>query len=478
MGLILDCSEQRPQIKYEICHEITNEQHYFKETSNNKLSSISNRTNNNNNENENNKSKRYLKLYNSKIKNEEENFNEKKLFNKKQNEFHSIIDSFQKNIISEDDFKKNKNNFFRNSNREISSILNLGSNNYLDDSSINIEFTNEKFNQLKQKNKKISFNKTPQIKKNLLRNNSLSKLSTATNRKNRKKISILENFNDKKNDINKDLIIQKMIFVENKIKTKNKNNNSKNIIIKPTNNRTPSPRISNNNYKKNKDNLSKLIFNNNENNNNKKKLKKSSSFSERKNKFYNNKLNNNYNDIFQNKNNNNQNENSFINIPIKYKYSKVNKNLIYNDENKNKYIKLSYMILNSINTDYIIYDGLIYKVQRTKINGFKLIEKYFQLTKNQFKYFNSIYSSQVYNNLPLVQFDIRNIINIEITDKDYLLNFINIENSSHFVFTIILKDNEYFIFSTENDEIGNNIITIINLLIKYYSFFKSNNTNI
>jgi hypothetical protein len=136
------------------------------------------------------------------------------------------------------------------------------------------------------------------------------------------------------------------------------------------------------------------------------------------------------------------------------------------------------MILNSINTDYIIYDGLIYKVQRTKINGFKLIEKYFQLTKNQFKYFNSIYSSQVYNNLPLVQFDIRNIINIEITDKDYLLNFINIENSSHFVFTIILKDNEYFIFSTENDEIGNNIITIINLLIKYYSFFKSNNTNI
>ena len=202
MGLILDCSEQRPQIKYEICHEITNEQHYFKETSNNKLSSISNRTNNNNNENENNKSKRYLKLYNSKIKNEEENLNEKKSFNKKQNEFHSIIDSFQKNIISEDDFKKNKNNFFRNSNREISSILNLGSNNYLDDSSINIEFTNEKFNQLKQKNKKISFNKTPQIKKNLLRNNSLSKLSTATNGKNRKKISILENFNDKKNDIN------------------------------------------------------------------------------------------------------------------------------------------------------------------------------------------------------------------------------------------------------------------------------------
>ena len=169
MGLILDCSEQRPQIKYEICHEITNEQHYFPETS----KSISNRTSNNN---EINKSKRYLKLYNSKIKNEDEIINEK--LNKKHNEIHSIIDSFQKNNVSDDDIKKNKSNFFRNSNREISSILNFGSNNFLDNSSLNIEFTNEKFNQFKQKNKKISINKTPQIKKNLLRNNSLSKLST------------------------------------------------------------------------------------------------------------------------------------------------------------------------------------------------------------------------------------------------------------------------------------------------------------
>ena len=453
MGLILDCSEQRPQIKYEICHEITNEQHYFPETS----KSISNRTSNNN---EINKSKRYLKLYNSKIKNEDEIINEK--LNKKHNEIHSIIDSFQKNNVSDDDIKKNKSNFFRNSNREISSILNFGSNNFLDNSSLNIEFTNEKFNQFKQKNNKISINKTPQIKKKLLRNNSLSKLST-----NKKKISILENSNEKKN-INKDLLIKKMIFVENKLKTKNKNCNSK--YLKHISNRTPSPK-NNINYKKdkNKNNLNKLIINNE--NINKSKLKKSSSFSERKNfKINNNKLNN-YNNIFQK--NNNQNENSFI-FPIKYKHSKVNKDLIYNDENKNKYIKLSFMILNSINTDYIIYDGIIYKVQRTNINGFKLIEKYFQLTKNQFKYFNSIYSSQVYNNLPLIQFDIRNIINIEVTDKDYLLNFINLENSSNFVFTIILNNNEYFIFSTENDEMGNNIITIINLLRKYYSFFKSN----
>ena len=453
MGLILDCSEQRPQIKYEICHEITNEQHYFPETS----KSISNRTSNNN---EINKSKRYLKLYNSKIKNEDEIINEK--LNKKHNEIHSIIDSFQKNNVSDDDIKKNKSNFFRNSNREISSILNFGSNNFLDNSSLNIEFTNEKFNQFKQKNNKISINKTPQIKKKLLRNNSLSKLST-----NKKKISILENSNEKKN-INKDLLIKKMIFVENKLKTKNKNCNSK--YLKSISNRTPSPK-NNINYKKdkNKNNLNKLIINNE--NINKSKLKKSSSFSERKNfKINNNKLNN-YNNIFQK--NNNQNENSFI-FPIKYKHSKVNKDLIYNDENKNKYIKLSFMILNSINTDYIIYDGIIYKVQRTNINGFKLIEKYFQLTKNQFKYFNSIYSSQVYNNLPLIQFDIRNIINIEVTDKDYLLNFINLENSSNFVFTIILNNNEYFIFSTENDEMGNNIITIINLLRKYYSFFKSN----
>jgi len=456
MGLILDCSEQRPQIKYEICHEITNEQHYIPEISNNKLSSISNRTNNYNNEI--NKSKRYLKLYNSKIKNEDENINEK-LSNKKQND---IIDSFQKNNVSDDDIKRNKNNFFRNSNREISSILNLGSNNYLDDSSLKIEFTNEKFNQFKQKNKNISNNNTPQFKKNLLRNNSLSKLSTSSNRKKNS-----DNFNEKKN-INKDLLIKKMIFVENKIK--NKNFNSKYFYIKPISNRTPSPKnkINFKKNKNNKNNLNKFIINNNENS----KLKKSSSFSEKKNfKINNNKLNN-YNNIF--KNNFNENENNFIKIPIKYKYSKVNENLIYNDENENKYIKLSYMILNSINTDYIIYDGIIYKVQRTKINGFKLIEKYFQLTKNQFKYFNSIYSSQVYNNLPLVQFDIRNIINIEVTDKDYLLNFINLENSSNFVFTIILNNNEYFIFSTENDEFGNNIITIINLLRKYYSFFKSN----
>jgi len=464
MGLILDCSEQRPQIKYEICHEITKEQHYFRDTNNNKLTSLSNRTNNN----ENNKSRRYLKLYNSKLNNESEILNEKKIFNKKQEKISGNL-SFQKNIISDNESKKNKM-LFRNSNREISSILNMGSNNYLDDSSINIEFTNEKFNQLKQQNKKTKDFKTPQDNKKVIRNYSLSKLSTTTNRNNRKKISILD-FNEKKDDNYKDLIIKKIIFLQNKIKNKNKSKSSKNICIKPINSRTPSPK-SNNKKIINKNILKKLVINNNENS--KMKLKKSSSFTDKKNiKIYNKKLNNyDYNNNLENFNI--QTDNSCINIPINYKYSKINKNLIYNDENKNKYIKLSYIILNSISIDYIIYDGIIYKVQRTNINGFKLIEKYFQLTKNYFKYFNSIYSSQVYNNLPLVQFDIRNIINIEVTNKLDLLNLINIDNSSNFIFTIILNNNDYFIFSAENDESGNNLITIINLIRKYYSYFKVN----
>ena len=68
----------------------------------------------------------------------------------------------------------------------------------------------------------------------------------------------------------------------------------------------------------------------------------------------------------------------------------------------------------------IIYDGEIYKIQKNKTNIFQLINRYFQITKNSFKYFSNVYSSQVYNNKPLLQFDIRQISNIEILNIDSL----------------------------------------------------------
>ena len=181
--------------------------------------------------------------------------------------------------------------------------------------------------------------------------------------------------------------------------------------------------------------------------------------------------------ILKNKNNRSnsskrKNKNIIINLnnllsnQIISKDNHIDKLIISKDKNINN-IEISYKILNSIDTSIIIYDGEIYKIQKNKINVFKLISRYFQITKNSFKYFSNAYSSQVYNDKPLLQFDIRQISNIEIIDITSLE--LNEKYSDYFCFVIYLTNkNDTFAFATKNKEYGENIIQILNLLRNYY----------
>ena len=158
--------------------------------------------------------------------------------------------------------------------------------------------------------------------------------------------------------------------------------------------------------------------------------------------------------------------NNLFSNQIISKDNHIDKLIISKDKNTNN-IEISYKILNSIDTSIIIYDGEIYKIQKNKINVFKLISRYFQITKNSFKYFSNAYSSQVYNDKPLLQFDIRQISNIEIIDITSLE--LKEKYSNYFCFIINLTNkNDIFGFATINKEYGENIIQILNLLRNYY----------
>ena len=158
--------------------------------------------------------------------------------------------------------------------------------------------------------------------------------------------------------------------------------------------------------------------------------------------------------------------NNLLSNQIISKDNHIDKLIISKDKNTNN-IEISYKILNSIDTSIIIYDGEIYKIQKNKINVFKLISRYFQITKNSFKYFSNAYSSQVYNDKPLLQFDIRQISNIEIIDITSLE--LKEKYSNYFCFIINLTNkNDIFVFATINKEYGENIIKILNLLRNYY----------
>ena len=158
--------------------------------------------------------------------------------------------------------------------------------------------------------------------------------------------------------------------------------------------------------------------------------------------------------------------NNLLSNQIISKDNHIDKLIISKDKNTNN-IEISYKILNSIDTSIIIYDGEIYKIQKNKINVFKLISRYFQITKNSFKYFSNAYSSQVYNDKPLLQFDIRQISNIEIIDITSLE--LKEKYSNYFCFIIHLTNkNDIFGFATINKEYGENIIQILNLLRNYY----------
>jgi hypothetical protein len=159
-----------------------------------------------------------------------------------------------------------------------------------------------------------------------------------------------------------------------------------------------------------------------------------------------------------------ENIKDFIKVKIPFNGTQICPILI-NYSTNNIFI-LNYNNLNKFNDKSILYDGNIYKV----INGFdgskKLILRYFQITKNCFRYYNNIYSVLIYNERPLVQFDIRHIQEINIINCDSL----NTEESKiEFVFSInLINNSDFFLFATDDKEFGISIVNVLNLLKKYY----------
>ena len=159
---------------------------------------------------------------------------------------------------------------------------------------------------------------------------------------------------------------------------------------------------------------------------------------------------------------NNKNENDikdFIKVRIPFNGTQICPILI-NYSTNNLFI-LNYNNLNKFSEKSILYDGNIFKVVNTQNGNTQLISRYFQITKNCFRYYNNIYSVLIYNENPLVQFDIRHIediqnINLSIPKIEYSFS-INLINNS-----------DFFIFATDDKEFGNNIVNVLNLLRNYY----------
>ena len=156
--------------------------------------------------------------------------------------------------------------------------------------------------------------------------------------------------------------------------------------------------------------------------------------------------------------------------PINLNESLINKDLL--KDNINNKIVLDYNKLNGLRTSQIIYDGLLYKVVESKEKEYKFIERYFQLLKNCFRYYNNLENATAYKDKPLVQFDIRHIKEISIinTNNDIFKKYKIKEKQIEFVFCIFLYQNDdFFVFASNNKEIGNSTFTIINLLKNYYA---------
>ena len=151
--------------------------------------------------------------------------------------------------------------------------------------------------------------------------------------------------------------------------------------------------------------------------------------------------------------------------------SQINQKLFYSCE-KDK-LHQSNNIIKYMSENRIIYDGILFRIIK-KENKYKLISRYFQITKNRFKCFNRL--SKLPNEKPLVQFDIRLIKNIEILNLNFIDSKLVKGYRIQFIFRIILKNkNESIIFATDEEKIGDDCVNILNLLIQFY---KDENINL
>ena len=157
-----------------------------------------------------------------------------------------------------------------------------------------------------------------------------------------------------------------------------------------------------------------------------------------------------------------------VDLPIIYNNESFINNKLAESNINNKII-LNYNKLNSFNTSIILYDGLLYKVIDKKNKGFKISKRYFQITKNCFRYYNDITNAKNDNEKALVQFDIRHIKDIQIINHDFLSDIQIDEKNIEFVFCIYLYQNDdFFVFAVNNENYGNSVFNVINLLRNYY----------
>ena len=135
----------------------------------------------------------------------------------------------------------------------------------------------------------------------------------------------------------------------------------------------------------------------------------------------------------------------------------------------NDKIILNYSKLDNFSTSQILYDGIIYKIIENKNRGFKITERYFQIKKNSFRYYNDIEKAKNDSENPLVQFDIRHIKELNIIDSKVFKQFKINEKEIEFTFYICLNQNEdFFVFVVNDEKLGNSIFNFLNLLKNYY----------
>ena len=154
-----------------------------------------------------------------------------------------------------------------------------------------------------------------------------------------------------------------------------------------------------------------------------------------------------------------------LKLKILFKGTQINHNLL-NSAVNDEFI-LNYNMLSKLSDKAIIYDGNIYKVSNANNGETKFILNYFQITKKYFSYYNNVQSLLMINAKPLEEFEIKYIKNIEIVDLNLLKK--NKDNKIKFSFVINLVENiNFFIFATDNVDLGMNIINILNLIKKFF----------
>jgi len=129
-----------------------------------------------------------------------------------------------------------------------------------------------------------------------------------------------------------------------------------------------------------------------------------------------------------------------VDVPVE---SQIHRLLIGNDEK----LEITEKKLEALEDNAIIYDGILNKINYINGNQ-KLVPRYCQATKKEFKYFKSMYSSTVWQDKPLFRVPFEDLEHVIIV-KDESVKHKNPDIK--FIFQISVKlDSEIFKYSKEH----------------------------